>query len=487
MLETVRATIRRQGLFAEREPLVAAVSGGIDSMALLHLLLELGASVTVAHVDHMLRGDESAEDASFVEASCRRLGVPLFRKSFDVAAHAAARRLSVQEAAREIRYQYLEEVARETGGRKVVTAHHADDQAETVLMRLLRGTGLKGLGGIPYRRPLSEEGGIEVVRPLLDVRREEIERYAAQTGIAHREDRSNASTKYLRNKIRIQLLPLLEGEYEADVRGKLLRLAETAREDEKLLHDMAVEAMARVAAAVNEAQMRVDVKELAILPVPLQRRVITLILYYLRGHTKQWEQVHIDSLRALALHSNPSAAQSLPHGLAAWREYDRLCIGAAESGPGTGHDTGLEEDSVQPLSERDVWYVSGEQGMHTLDKSGIRLAWHTIDGVLPRPSGAWEIHLDADEVSTSRIYIRTWAIGDRFRPLGLPGTKLVSDVFIDAKVPKRKRFDWPLLCLGNEVAWVIGIRRGRQALVTGHTRRTLVIRATLLGGTSIHA
>jgi tRNA(Ile)-lysidine synthase len=467
VLARVRETIKKERLFQTGDCVVVAVSGGLDSMVLFDVLCELAEEwrlkLVVAHVDHGLRGEDSARDALFVKERAQARGVPFYEKKADVAAYARERKLSTQVAAREVRYAFLAEVAQKVGAVSIATAHHADDQAETVLMRVLRGTSMRGLAGIPVRRPA--EDGLVYVRPLLKVWRSEIMAYARERGIVHREDASNASVKYLRNKIRIQLLPRLAEEYNAGVKTALVQLAELAREDDLYLMQEAEKALTAILTKKTSNIVAVDGKRLAVMPLPLQRRVITLILYYLRGNTSQWEQIHIESVRSLLENRYPSSRVSLPDGLTAWREYDLLVLGERRALPDAA-------GSVQ-LSD-----VLTSAGVHTLTAYGFTFVARVEDGVPSRGRDRWVVQFDADELSGSSIYIRTWVTGDVMRPLGLSGTKKLSDVFIDAKVPKSERLSWPLLVIDDEIAWAVGLCRGAQAPITAKTQRTLIVHAT---------
>lgn len=476
MLATVQATVREHRLFLPKEKVLVAVSGGLDSVMLFHVMLrlreELALQPAVVHVDHGLRGEESAEDARFVERLAESHGVPCYARRFDVAAYAEERKLSIQAAAREVRYRYFAVVAEEKGFAKLATAHHADDQAETVLMGMVRGTSMRGLAGIPLRR--EERHGAfsyEIVRPMLEVYREEIEAEAQRIGAVHREDPSNASDKYLRNKIRIRLLPYLEQEFNPGVRQALVQMAGRAREDDTYLSKLAQAALAEHVEE-NGGIYRVNSTALREMPLPLQRRVIALILYYLRGHTIQWEQVHMEAVRRL-LHAMPSARAELPGGVWAWREYEMLCMGDARGSV-------LPESQDTPASSRQSIEELAIPGSYAFPHLGLRLELTVSEGVPARPKDAWEAQFDADELSRSRIYIRTWGQGDTMRPLGLGGSKLISDLFIDEKVPRHKRDTWPLFCIGDGIAWAVGLRRGEGALVNERTTRTVTARATRL-------
>lgn len=476
MLEKVDEAIRRHALLEKGDRVLVAVSGGVDSCVLLDVLLKLraewGFQLSVVHVNHQLRGAESEGDARFVKKLAGQLGLPVYIGNFDIAAFAKQHKLSIQTAARQVRYSFFKDVAAKSGCPKIVTAHHADDQAETVMMRILRGTSVRGLAGIPAKR---EEDGISYVRPLLEIWREEIEMYAASQEILYREDASNASLKYIRNKIRLQLFPELASGYNEQVKSALVQLSQLAREDESYLEELAHARFTEGVTPAGAGRLKVNCEHFVESPLPLQRRVITLILYYLCGHTIQWEQVHIDSIRSLLVSSSPSGRLSLPGGVSAWREYNDAYVSVSQP---------IAAGKV-PLSP--PHFVLGKEYLQGALKISVeppgfafRLEAEVTPGVPPRPTDAWEAQFDADELSGSCIYIRTWEKGDGFRPFGMRGTKLISDVFVDAKVPKHKRMTWPLFCIDSEIAWVVGIRRGQQAMVTDKTQRTLVLRALRL-------
>ncbi|ASS73806.1 tRNA lysidine(34) synthetase TilS [Tumebacillus algifaecis] len=476
MLGKVSDAALEHALLAKGDRVLVAVSGGVDSCVLLDVLVKLQArwelDLAVVHVDHGLRGEASASDADFVRKRAAHYGLPCYVGAFDVGAYASAHKLSIQAAAREVRYAYFKEIAQQTGRTKLVTAHHADDQAETVLMRILRGTATRGLTGIPIKRT---ETGYEVVRPMLAIWREEIEQYAKKQEITYREDASNASLKYVRNKIRLQLFPELQRDYNSGVKSALLNLSRLAGEDERYLEELAQQRFAEAVTTRGTALLEVNCEHFVVSPLPLQRRVITLILYYLCGHTIVWEQVHIENIRSLLTGASPSARLSLPGGVQVRREYNRAFVSVTDSG---------ETDKKTAPPARVVLGQELLTGalhlpveLHGFDH---RLQAEVTQGVPPRPTDAWEAQFDADELSGSCIYIRSWETGDRFHPIGMQGTRLISDVFVDAKVPIHKRMTWPLLCIDSEIAWVVGIRRGSQAKVTNKTRKTLVLRALRL-------
>jgi len=269
----MRENLRRYAMVAPGDGVVAGVSGGPDSVALLDLLFrlreEFNLRLTVAHLNHMLRGREAEEDAAFVAGLAARYGLPFTGERVDVRAYRAVHGGSLEEAAREVRYAFFARVAGETGAARVALGHNADDQAGTVLFHFLRGTGPAGLKGIPPVRGL-------FIRPLLTVRRAAIEAYLAERGLTARLDRSNVRPVYTRNKIRLLLLPLLEKEYNPRIVDALGRLAEVCREEDAYLEALAERALRDALLAHEEGLLRLKAAQVTALPLALRRRVIRL-------------------------------------------------------------------------------------------------------------------------------------------------------------------------------------------------------------------
>jgi tRNA(Ile)-lysidine synthase len=467
MLSKVKCTIEEHQLLISGDHVLVAVSGGPDSMVLLSLLQQLAAELSltlaVGHVEHGLRGEESRADAAFVKECAQKLNLPVHIGSFDVPSLAREKGLSFEVAAREVRYKYLWETAQSIGANKIAFAHHANDQVETILMRFLRGTSLTGLTGIPISR---EMDGIRVIRPLLYIWRDEIESYCRKEGIAYRTDSSNLSVKYFRNKIRLNLLPHLEHEYNKNIYKAINQLGEILRDEDAYMEQEAAKALERVLLERKPGRYTLDNAAIRMLPIALQRRVIKLILYYLSGHTREWESVHIEGIRKLIQSDAPSAEMDLAHHIQAYREYHLIHIAC-------------QEDQCLTLSQEVTLAIPGSTDLPEL---GIRVKATVIEGAHARPDSQWEARFDYDELGGHPLYVRTRREGDVIRPYGMSGTKKIKDLLIEAKVPRRERDRWPLLIWKDQIEWVIGIRRGRGAVVTPNTRRTLCIRVTLTRG-----
>ena len=438
MLSKVQAALAKT--LTPGEALLIGVSGGPDSVALLDALVELGWRPHVCHLNHQLRGADSDGDAEFVRQLAAHHDLPSSIEACTVAPD--------EDSARRARQEFFARVAERTGIKKLLLAHTADDQVETFLLRLLRGAGVPGLVGIWPERQM---GTLRVIRPLLKVRRPEIMEYLAARKLSYREDKSNADTRFTRNRIRHELLPLLEREYNPAICDVLLNTAEILRdEDFYLLHHVAQRFY--MAACQNDA---VNVKTLANYPIAIQRRVLR---FWLGGDSENGPSFIFDQIEAVrhaALGDSPSAAIDLSGDLVVYREYEWLRKADRKE---------LERvEGKWPLS------LSGETVVREL---GVRFVLERVKSP-PYPQES----LDADVLGEG-LFVRTWENGDRFQPLGMSETKKLQDFFVDEKVPRLKRGRVPLVCTADgRIAWVVGQRIAEPFKVTDNTRRILHLRA----------
>ena len=326
LLAQVRQTIVSHHLLATGDRVVVAVSGGADSVALLHLLVSLQPplqlTLHVAHLDHSLRAT-SPEDASFVEALGHRWGIPSTIERRDVSALCVREGWSLEDGARRVRYQFLDEVARRYGMQRIALAHTADDQAETVLLRLVRGTGLMGLGAIPVMRKL--ESGVWVVRPVLEIWRQDILAYLKEVGLSYRDDETNRDQRFVRNRIRGELLPLLARHYNPNIKHTLTQLAEQSRWDYAYLHAAAGRQWKRATKASHPSQeIAISVRVFRHQPKALQRQLVRRAVEHLRGTVGQLEFRHWLEVERLFLSRPTGTILDLPGGVQFRRERDRV-------------------------------------------------------------------------------------------------------------------------------------------------------------------
>ena len=458
--ERVLRFIRQHDLVTAGTPLVVAVSGGADSVCLLRVLLELrewvGVELHVAHLDHQLRGADSRADARYVANLARRLGVPATIERCDVREYHSGRGASLEESAREVRYAFLAEVVRSVGADRVVTGHTLDDHAETVLMHLIRGTGTGGLRGLqPVNSWQTTAGNLTVIRPLLEVTREETSEYCRQRRLRPRQDISNFLLSPLRNRIRHQLLPLLK-DYNPKIFGALVRTARIAGDDLHLLDELAAQAWNKVVRRQADTFI-LDKTGFLGLPVSLQRSLIRRAIGELLGSLKDIEVRHIEEVLAgLAL--PPGSLINLPAGLLFSVDYDRDLIGTDQSG-------------LCPFPE-----LTGE---FPLEIPGETLVpgW-CIEASIIKPAEMekeydnFTAYFRLDAVSDG-VVVRSRRRGDRFQPLGMGQLKKLGEFMIDARVPRAWRERVPVVCSSRQIMWVVGWRIDDRLKVTDSTEEVL--------------
>lgn len=444
-------------MFAPGDRVVVGVSGGPDSVALLDVLYrlrgQLGIELVVAHLNHLLRGREAAADAACVARLADRYGLPLVLEECDVREAWRRRGGSLQAVAREVRYRFYERAAEETGAVRVALGHQADDQAETILFNFLRGTGIAGLAGIP---PVRER----YVRPLLAERRRTIEEYCRERGLAPREDASNVKPVYTRNRLRLELIPYLEREYNPNLVPTLLRMAEVLREEEALLEAEAGRVLAGVMRAEGEGAVVLERRPLLELPPALQRRVIRGAWDVLPdGAELPFE--HVQRILNLARRPRGGGRVDLPGGARAEREGDRLVLrrgGGERPAPFS-----------YPLA------VPGETAVPEAGKVITATVAGAADGLPdPRRLAPRGTVLDLDRLAPP-LTVRSRRPGDIFRPSG-GGTVKLKKFLIDAKVPRSMRDAVPLVVdAEGRIAWVAGLRTAEFCRLTPRTRRALIL------------
>lgn len=442
MLETkIEGYLNRHSFQLDNKQIVVGVSGGPDSLALLHYLHSQkdrkNLSIVVAHVDHMFRGAESYEDALFVKRFCQEYEIPFEMRQIDVMKIMEATGKSSQVAAREVRYQFYSEIMEKYDFRYLALGHHGDDQIETILMRLTRGSSGMARAGIPFTRPF---GTGVIFRPFLTVTKDEIEQYCKKHALNPRLDPSNLKSIYSRNRFRQQVLPFLKEE-NSQVHEHFQRFSEELQGDEAFMMELTKKHLNSVMTESEKGKITIDIKTFLEMPLPLQRRGIQLILNYLyKEKPASLSAVHIDQVFSIIHHREPSGKLDFPNGLKVIRSYLQLTFQ-------------FQLIKAKPYSLKIV-----EPGMVILPNGGsIRIDY--LDGEIPEFHHPYTALFHVEVVKWPLV-IRTRKIGDRMTLKGMQGSKKIKDIFIDQKVPVQDRDTWPVITDSEDcILWLPGLKK----------------------------
>lgn len=452
---TVSETIRRHRMVGSGKAILVAVSGGADSVALLHILLTLPETRTcrigVAHLNHQLRGEASDADAFFVQSLCDKLGLPLFAASIDCRNHGFGNGVSLEDAARRIRYAFLNRTAEANGYDRIALGHQADDNAEQVLLALLRGSGIHGAAGIPPIR----DGMI--VRPLIRVQRSELLDFLRSNEISWVEDETNRAIVCRRNALRIDILPLLKRTFSNAVPALLSRFAEIALDENEWIETLLEPEYATIIRRTAPEEIRISAGALLACHPALQRRILLKALAALMHHRQGLNFTHVEAIRTLLKRQEPGNIH-LPGHVSVHAIQDDIvlkrfppCRGRCSPPPcHVGYRHLLEEPNVNGVSSV------------RLSEVGIELRAHLVD---PAEGFNWirrnhphEVFFDARGLRFPLI-VRSPLPGDRIRPFGMTGSRKIGKCLIDAKVARDRRALWPIVEADGDILWLCGLRR----------------------------
>jgi len=455
--------ILRHAMIKNGETVLVAVSGGADSLALLYglhaLHSQLDCQLHLAHLNHCLRPDADA-DAGFVQQHAAHLELPCTIQSTDVPRLVKQWKLSVETAARKARYQFYEEVCKQIGATKVALGHHQDDTAETVLMNLIRGSGSTGLKGITPVRDL------RFIRPLLGFTRRQIDTFLASKGLVPRQDSTNTDTRYLRNRIRHELIPRLENDYNPNIKVGLSRTADVLGAESEYLDTVAQEALEtcrvrdpdKVKALATLESVVLNREKFQQFHIAVQRRVLRLSFFEMLESLEDLYFSHCEAMLSLIEGNAPNAALALPNGLRFRRVYQYLIFEVNTSSRSSF--TIETEHFAYPLAVPGKTFIAALNTEITAELGDIRSG-----ETFRLPDGRYEAIFDYERVKrafadlpseTFPLTVRNRLQGDRFQPYGMRGTKKIKDFMIDAKVPRYERDRIPMLVCGDTVLWVVG-------------------------------
>ncbi len=484
MLDRVQSTIARYQMLKPGDRVLVAVSGGIDSVVLLHILekhhKEYKLALGVAHFDHAIRPD-SAQDAEFVRELAQSLGLHCFTERTDVPAYAKAHKLSLEVAARQLRYRFLEKTAQANKFNKIALGHTLNDQAETLLMRLLRGTGLEGLAGIPPVRPAGASRRM-YIRPLIECSREQIEAFAKAHRLRWREDPTNKDTTILRNRIRHELIPLLR-EYNPNLVPSLGRTAQLLAQAAHHLDIEAGFALTDLICVATSKELALDLEGFLQYPEYLQMLVLRNAVAKVNALC-ELESTHIEA--ALKWLSRRGTGElHLPAGVRLLRRHDRLIVTTRPPASHKHFEYALVVPGETVLPEIG-WRVQTKLPPSLVGADpclcpgrGFAPTGKEVKGVGLGEGPGVRAYIDADKIQGPLI-VRDRRPGDRIRLK--EGTKKLQDFFVDKKIPREARDTIPLICDANALIWIVGEAVSEAYRVTPRTQRTLEITAEQIEG-----
>jgi tRNA(Ile)-lysidine synthase len=441
MLETkVMTFLERHSFLLNHKAIVVGVSGGPDSLALLHFLRgqreKRNLSIVAAHVDHMFRGEESFQDALFVKSYCEQYSIPFEMEQINVPKIMAQTGQSPEVAARVARYNFFAKVMKAYNYRYLALGHHGDDQIETILMRLTRGSTGKARAGIPFLRPF-QAGSI--FRPFLITTKNEIEQYCEENDLVPRMDPSNEMGIYTRNRFRIEILPFLKSE-NPKVHEHFQRFSEELQSDEAFLQELTLETMNKVMTKRERQQIVINIRRFHDMPLPLQRRGIQLILNYLYvERPSSLSAIHTAQIFSLIHQQHPSGKLDFPDGLKVIRSYHQ-CYFQFENGNSEFYCIEMDKPGLVNLPN-----------FRTLTMEYVNSTTYVVNSNIAL--------FQADKIKLPLI-VRTRKNGDRMSLKGMDGTKKIKDIFIDSKISIKERDEWPIVTdREGTIIWLPGLKK----------------------------
>ncbi|SHI96087.1 tRNA(Ile)-lysidine synthase [Geosporobacter subterraneus DSM 17957] len=457
MLKKFLETIEKNQLVEKKQGVVLGISGGPDSVTMLHLFWRIREDYQLrlyaVHLNHQFRGEAADQDAVYVEELCRRFGIPCYCFREDIQAYSKEKGISFEEGGRERRYQLFEKVLTTNQAQRIAVAQNLDDQAETVLMRLMRGAGIEGLGAMDYKR------GEHIIRPLLNISRKEIEDYCQKYQLQPRIDQTNFQSIYTRNRIRLELIPYIEKYFNPGIKETLSRTAKLMREDTDFILSASKGLYKQIALKAGD--------EIHILTGPLQdnhpalqKRVLREAILQLDGTIKNIGAVHVEQLIELMDQGKSGSTLDLPNEINVLRDYGKLCFRRKKNHKNKDlFEYPLKIGENIEIEKLNMVFLAEElpRGFKDSLKGGSMVQYFDLD----------KVHGD--------MIVRNRKEGDKFAPLGIRGTKKLKEFMIDEKVSREKRDQIPLICDQGGIMWVVGYRMSERYKVDKDTKRVLRI------------
>lgn len=470
-------------MFEPQDSVLIGVSGGPDSVALLHVLCKIAAKLSltlgVAHVNHQIRDVDCERDEKFVASLAGQFKLPFYIQRKDVLSYKKHHKLSLEEAARRVRYEFLHQIATENKYNKIALGHQGDDNAELVLMYLFRGSGPTGISGIPPVRNDSIPYG-KIVRPFLGLFRHEIIDYLSAEKLEYVTDTSNEDTKILRNKVRSELIPLIKKSYNPRIVETLNRLSSIIRSEEEWIEDIITPIYGDVILYSEEREIALSIPQLDRIHIAPKRRIIRKAIQSIKGDLRRITFSHIASVIKL-LENRASAFGSLdfPNGITVAKKEDALYISSGDKVRSKKRSD--SENSNRHLFEYAISKPGLKQESLCIKEAGFHLSFSVIDAknIIDIQSAGQKVAFFDMNSLAFPLVVRDFRHGDRFIPFGMAGSQKLKNFFINNKISRTKRATCPVLLSTNKIIWVVGYRQSEFGKVTRTTQNILKVQLSL--------
>ncbi|NFG22434.1 tRNA lysidine(34) synthetase TilS [Clostridium botulinum] len=462
MKKKVLSYIVDNNLIKSGDKILVALSGGPDSLCLLNILKELREELDIeigaAHLNHLLRGEDAFKDEEFVISTCKEMNIPYYVKRVDINKYSKEHKLSSELAGRNVRYGFFDEILKKDGFNKIATAHNANDQAETIIFRLMRGTGLEGLGGIKVCR---ED---KIIRPILCLTRKEVEKYIKEKNLNPRIDKTNFEKIYNRNKIRLDIIPYIQNNFNEDIVKTLNRMSLLIQKDNAFIERLCIKAYNEYCKRNTDSKFYILKKELFKEDQAIVTRIIrTALIEYSKSHY-DFEMKHIYDILELSKKETGKGI-NLPKNIYVENIYGDIKISSKMK-----EDIKVDKTEFllnkKSIGEDRIQFNNYEFEISVLKNKSTNL--------IDLKENKLVKYFDLDKINEN-ILFRTRKNGDKITPLGMKGQKKLKDIFINMKVPKEERDLIPVICFDNDIAWILGLQISDNFKVTNNSKNILKI------------
>lgn len=448
IIDKVIYMIEKYNMVRPGEGIVVGLSGGPDSVCLLHVLYCLkekyNFNLYAVHLNHMIRGEEALRDEAFAKQFAESLGIPFFSERIKVEEFARERGMSSEEAGRHLRYTLFDRILKEKHAHKIALAHNMNDQTETMIMRFLRGTGINGIGGI---RPIRDN---KYIRPILSCSREEIEEYCRINNLSPVIDSTNSESIYTRNRIRLEVLPYIKENFNPNIDENLFRVSSIFRDEDEFLNISAESELNRI--TFNAGISRQEFKKLHI---AIKRRIVRLLIEKVKGNLIGIENKHIEECVDFVENSGTGKRINLPESIECFTEYEYFKIAEKSEILDYEYEIKMPGETQVKDDYRVITKIFELNNKNLLDKQLVK-------------------YFDYDKIKDG-LYFRNRRDGDYIYPKGMSGRKKLKDLFIDKKIPKEERDRIPLIACGNEILWILNMRDSKNYKLSNDTRHVLEV------------